>query len=230
MTQSDFITLLLSGLWTTALLTVFGSLIGTVMALLSGLACASRHALLRWPVMLVIEFFRGTSCYVQLFAAFFILPMYGLDLSAFTAAALVLGLNVGSYGAEVVRGAIRSVPVGQTEAAIALNFTRWQRFRHVTVPNALVLVLPAASNLFIDLLKLTPLASLITVSDLTYQAMVVRQQTGDTLVPFVIVFVVYFLFSSLIATVFAWLERRAKRGSEGLGGHRDPELNGGGTF
>lgn len=211
---SDYVWMILDGTWVTVKITVVASVVAVIVALLTGVARASRSFWVRLVPTLFVELFRGTSCYVQLFWAFFALPFIGISLTPFVASVLVLGANVGSYGSEVVRGALAGVPRGQTEASVALNFTRLQRFRHVIFPQALVAMLPPAGNLFIDLLKLTPLTSLITMSDLTYNAMAVRQQTGSTFIALATILVGYFLMSSAIAWAIGRLERRASRGLE----------------
>lgn len=211
---SDYAWMILDGTWVTVKITVVASVVAVIVALLTGVARASKSFWVRLGPTLFVELFRGTSCYVQLFWAFFALPFIGISLTPFVASVLVLGANVGSYGSEVVRGAIAGVPRGQTEASVALNFTKFQRFRHVVFPQALVAMLPPAGNLFIDLLKLTPLTSLITMSDLTYNAMAVRQQTGSTFIALATILVGYFLMSSAIAWAVGRIERRASRGLE----------------
>lgn len=211
---SNYAWMILDGTWVTVKITVVASIVAMIVALVTGVARASRSFWIRLVPTLFVELFRGTSCYVQLFWAFFALPFIGISLSPFVASVLVLGANVGSYGSEVVRGALAGVPRGQTEASVALNFTKLQRFRHVIFPQALVAMLPPAGNLFIDLLKLTPLTSLITMSDLTYNAMAVRQQTGSTFIALTTILVGYFLMSSAIAWAIGRLERRASRGLE----------------
>jgi polar amino acid transport system permease protein len=211
---SDYAWMILDGTWVTVKITVVASVVAVIVALLTGVARTSKSFWVRLGPTLFVELFRGTSCYVQLFWAFFALPFIGISLTPFVASVLVLGANVGSYGSEVVRGAIAGVPRGQTEASVALNFTRLQRFRHVIFPQALVAMLPPAGNLFIDLLKLTPLTSLITMSDLTYNAMAVRQQTGSTFIALATILVGYFLMSSAIAWAIGRIERRASRGLE----------------
>lgn len=211
---SNYAWMILDGTWVTVKITVVASIVAVTVALLTGVARASKNFWIRLVPTLFVELFRGTSCYVQLFWAFFALPFIGISLSPFVASVLVLGANVGSYGSEVVRGALAGVPRGQTEASVALNFTKLQRFRHVIFPQALVAMLPPAGNLFIDLLKLTPLTSLITMSDLTYNAMAVRQQTGSTFIALATILVGYFLMSSAIAWAIGRLERRASRGLE----------------
>jgi polar amino acid transport system permease protein len=159
-----------------------------------------------------IEFFRGTSVLVQMFWIFFALPAFGVSMSALTAGVLALGLNVGAYGAEVVRGAVKAVPAGQVEAAIALNMRPMLRMRRVILPQAIVAMLPPMGNLMIELLKGTALVSLITLSDLTFQAQVLRSRTGDTLTIFVLVLIFYFLMAGVITVLVRLLERRVTRG------------------
>ena len=98
--------------------------LAVVAGLLAALArCTARRRCAGSPSAYV-EIFRGTSALVQLFWLFFVLPHFGITLEPFTVAVLALGLNVGAYGAEVVRGAIAGVPRGQWEATTALNMTR----------------------------------------------------------------------------------------------------------
>ena len=212
---AGYLTLILQGAWVTVQLTVMGCAVALVVAFLAGLGRVSRHAGLRWLASIYIEFFRGTSIFVQLFWIYYVLPLTGVSLSPMQAGVMALGLNVGAYAAEVVRGAILSVPRDQHEATVALNLTGYQRMRHVILPQALPLMLPTFGNNAIELLKATSVVSLISLSDMTFQAQVVRSQTGSTLVPFVAILVMYFALSSLISAGMRWLERRATRGLDG---------------
>jgi polar amino acid transport system permease protein len=132
------------------------------------------------------------------------------------AGVLALGLNVGAYGAEVVRGAVLSVPKDQYEACIAINLTRLQRMWHVILPQALPLMLPTFGNNAIELLKGTAVVSLISLSDMTFQAQVVRSQTGSTLIPFAAILLLYFAMALVISAAMRWLERRMARGLDGV--------------
>lgn len=169
-----------------------------------------------WPLRAAatayIEFFRGTSIFVQLFWAYFVLSLMGVPLSPFQAGVLALGLNVGAYGAEVVRGAIQAVPKEQHEACTALNLTAWQKMRHVIIPQAFVLMLPTFGNNAIELLKGTAVVSLISIADMTFNAQVVRSQTGNTLIPFLTILVLYFAMSLVISTGIRRVERRLSAG------------------
>ncbi|MGI8651642.1 MAG: ABC transporter permease subunit [Geodermatophilaceae bacterium] len=91
---------------------------------------------------------------------------------------------MGSYGSEVVRGAIKAIPETQCEATVALNMTGYRRMRSVILPQAVVSMLPPFGNLLIELLKGTSLVSLITIADLTFNGQVLRSVTGDTLTVF----------------------------------------------
>ncbi|MBC9247150.1 ectoine/hydroxyectoine ABC transporter permease subunit EhuC [Paracoccus sp. 11-3] len=213
---AGYLTLILAGTWVTIKLTVMGCAVALVVAFIAGLGRVSRHATLRWLSTGYIEFFRGTSIFVQLFWIYYVLPLIGVSMTPMQAGVMALGLNVGAYGAEVVRGAILAVPRDQYEACIATNLTRYQRMRHVILPQALPLMLPTFGNNAIELLKATSVVSLISLADMTFQAQVVRSQTGNTIVPFVTILILYFILSSLISFGMRYLERRASRGAEGV--------------
>jgi polar amino acid transport system permease protein len=213
---SGYIGLILQGALVTIELTIFGCALALVVAFAAGLGRLSRHWYLRWLATAYIEFFRGTSIFVQLFWAYFVLPLLGFPLEPLQAAILALGLNVGAYGAEVVRGAIRSIGRTQYEACLACNLTRYQTMRYVILPQAFVLMLPTFGNNAIELLKGTAVVSLISLADMTFQAQVVRAQTGSTAVPFLTILILYFLMASAIATSVRRLERHLSQGLEGM--------------
>ncbi|MET0597180.1 MAG: ectoine/hydroxyectoine ABC transporter permease subunit EhuC [Mesorhizobium sp.] len=211
-----YIGLILEGALVTIELTILGSALALAMAFLAGLGRVSRFTAVRALATAYIEFFRGTSIFVQLFWAYFVLPFFGVPLTPLQAGVLALGLNVGAYGAEVVRGAVRSIGKEQYEACVALNLGRWQSLRHVILPQALLLMLPTFGNNAIELLKATSVVSLISLADMTFQAQVVRAQTGNTLVPFATILILYFLMASAIAFGVRALERRMARGLDGM--------------
>ena len=213
---SGYIALILQGAVVTVQLTVMGSALALVMAFVAGLGRISRHMALRWLATAYIEFFRGTSIFVQLFFAYFVLPFMGVSLTPLQAGVLSLGLNVGAYGAEVVRGAILSIGREQYEACVALNLSRWQCMRRVILPQALLVMLPTFGNNAIELLKATSIVSLISLADMTFQANIVRSQTGNTLVPFATILILYFVFAMIIASAIRALERRMARGLDGV--------------
>jgi len=206
----------LPGLLQGALITVEITLGGCALAVVAAVAAALAKLYgpwpLRWLAIVYIEIFRGTSALVQLFWLFFVLPHFGVTLAPLTVAILTLGLNVGAYGAEVVRGAVAAVPRGQWEATLALNMTRAQALRRIVLPQAMVAMIPPWGNLFIELLKATALVSLITISDLAFKAQQMNATTYRTVEIFSIVLVMYFALSLLITIGMQQLERIAARG------------------
>ncbi|MCW2238874.1 ectoine/hydroxyectoine ABC transporter permease subunit EhuC [Azospirillum canadense] len=213
---SGYIGLMLDGARVTVELTVLGCALALPVAFAAGLGRLSRFWAVRALALAYIEFFRGTSIFVQLFWAYFVLPLIGFELTPLQAGVLALGLNVGAYGAEVVRSAVQSIGREQHEACVALNLTRWQGLRHVLLPQAFVVMIPTFGNNAIELLKATSVVSLISLTDLTFQAQVVRSQTGSTAIPFLTVLVIYFALASMISFGMKTLERRMTRGLDGI--------------
>ena len=209
---SGYLALILDGALVTIQLTIMGCALALAAAFIAGMGRLSRHFVFRALATAYIEFFRGTSIFVQLFWAYFVLPLMGIPLTPLEAGVLALGLNVGAYGAEVVRGAILAVPKEQYEACTAVNLSRWQQMRYVILPQAFVLMLPTFGNNAIELLKGTAVVSLISLSDMTFQAQVVRAQTGSTALPFLTILALYFIMAMVITYFIRGLERRLSQG------------------
>lgn len=208
----DFLPELLRGAQITVMVALGGAALALTLAVTAGLTKLYAPLPLRWLAVGYIEVFRGTSALVQLFWLFFVLPHFGLTLEPMTVGILALGLNVGAYGAEVVRGAIQAMPRGQWEACTALNFSRTEALRHVILPQAFVAMIPPWGNLLIELLKATSLVSLITLSDLTFKAQQINQNTLRTVEVFSLVLLMYLTLSVLITLGVRGLEKRASRG------------------
>lgn len=203
----DLLPFLLEGLRVTCRLTVGAALLGTACAVVAGFGKMSRVRAWRWLCAAYVETFRGTSALIQLFWIYFALPRLGIQMTALTAGIVALGLNAGAYGAEVVRGALVAVPKGQLEAARALSFSERQIRWRIVFPQAVPLMLPPAGNLLIELLKNTALVSLITLSELTFQAQILRAATLRTAEIFGVVLVLYFLLARILAFGVGRLER-----------------------
>jgi polar amino acid transport system permease protein len=210
---------LLDGVWVTVRVFALAALLGSALALLFGIMSLSENRLLRWIARIYVEIARGASAIVLLFYAAFAIPiilgMRSGRTFVFVAAVIALGVNMGGYGAEVVRTGIQSVPRGQTEAAISLNLRFMDRLRHVTLPQALVVMLPPYGNLSIEVLKATALVSLVGLADLTGEAQNLRVQravagsrAATSLAIFGTALLFYFLMAQLLAILFRWLEKR----------------------
>ncbi len=203
---------ILGGTLVTMLLTVLATVLAVAVALAAGLMRMSKNGIVSGIATVYIEIFRGTSLLVQLYWIFFVLPLFGITLEKFTAGFVAVGMNLGAYGAELVRGAILSVPKGQWEAALALNMSPARRMRRVILPQALLIMLPSWGNLLIELLKGTALVALIAVADLMFQ---VKQINGTTFLSaqtFGTALIIYYVIARLMITPFMrWLERFMQR-------------------
>lgn len=200
--------LFIDGVLVTIGLTIFAGALAIFMSFVAGMARLSRFAPVRAVAGIYVELFRGVSLLVQLFWLFFVLPFFGIRMDPYLTAVIGLGLCNGAYGAEIVRAGIQAVPRGQFEASTALNYSPFQRLRKIILPQAVPLMLPPFSNLSIELLKATSLVSLITIQDLSFQAMTLRQTTMRTVEPFIAILVIYFLLAQIITFAFRVLERR----------------------
>ena len=203
---------LLDGAFVTVQQTILASIVAVLIALVVGVMRLSPNPLVHGAATVYIEIFRGTSLLVQLFWIFFVLPLFGITLDKFTAGFLAVGMNLGAYGAEVVRGAIQAVPRGQYEAALALNLSPARRMWRIILPQALLIMLPPWGNLFIELLKATALVALISVTDLMFQAKQINGYTFLSVEAFGSALVIYFVMARFAVTPgMRWLERYTAR-------------------
>ncbi|KWX24892.1 amino acid ABC transporter permease [Mycolicibacterium wolinskyi] len=209
-----FVDTIAQGLLLTVEATLGGIVIAAVLSFLAGLAMLSKSRIVRTLARIYVEIWRGTSEVVQLLWIYFVLPvLVGYQIVPMAAGIVVLGLNHGAYGAEIVRGAIQAVPRAQYEGCVALNFTPAQRMRRVILPQALVEMVPPFNNLFIQLLKSSSLLTMITVHEMTYQAreVLVNNYISDSPVIWTIVLLFYLALAVAITFVMRVLERKAAK-------------------
>jgi len=213
----EYLPSLLEGALVTVQLTVYSTVLGGMLAFAAGVGKLSRNRLLRGVCVVYIEVFRGTSLLVQLFWLYFALPVAGqalgmdLRIPPVVAGVLALGLNIGAYGAEVVRGAIQSVPQGQYETARALNFTTRQTLTSVAIPQAVPEMMPPFGNLAVQNLKDTALVSLISLGDMTFRAEQLRNFTQDSTTIYSMLLVMYFGMALVLSAMMRGLEHRLGR-------------------
>lgn len=205
----DYLPLLLKGVPVTLGVTLLAMALAVPVSVILAIGRDSRFAAARWPAGFVIELFRGTSALVQLFWAFYVLPLFGINLSPLTAGVLVLGLNEGSYFSEVVRAALRNIPVGQHEASAALHLPRRYHFFRVILPQALPLMIPPFGNALVTMLKFTALVSLVTIQDLSFRANLIRNSLGSSDEVYSATLVIYFALALMLGTAVFYLERWA---------------------
>jgi len=206
----DILPPLAHGALVTVELTLAAGALGLMLAFVAGLGRLSKHTAVRLIIGFYVELFRGSSALVQLFWFFYVLPFIGISLSPFVAGLVVLGLNSGAFGSEIVRGAVMAVPKEQTEAALALNMSPVRTMRRIILPQAIPMMLPPFGNSLINLLKGTSLVSFITIADLTYQGLQIRQQYGRSTEVFVWLLILYFGLAYPATRAMRWLEAKVR--------------------
>ncbi|RWA51894.1 ABC transporter [Cupriavidus sp. UYMSc13B] len=159
----------------TALISSLGLLYAIPFALLFGILQHFSHGTSRVIITGVIEFWRSSPVIVLLYAFYYSLPAFGINLSAITVGAMVLGLNTGGYGSQSVRAALQALDRGQSEAGLAIGLTRFDVIRFIELPQAITRMIPTFINQAIQLIKGTALVSLITLTDMTFRAKEIAQ-------------------------------------------------------
>jgi polar amino acid transport system substrate-binding protein len=191
--------------------TVIISALAMALAISGGLvlSIAGRYGggVLRALSGVYIEVFRGTPVLLQLYVLYYGLAPI-LTLSAFAAAVLGLGMNYAAYEAELYRAGLQAVPIGQSEAALALGMSRWLTLRRIVLPQALRVALPGIANDFIALLKDSSLVSVITVVELTKQMTITAVDVRGWLGPGLLCAALYLALSYPLSRLARRLERR----------------------
>ena len=161
-----------------------------------------------WICKLYLTVIRGTPVIVQLMIIYYII--FASSTNGVGIAMLAFGINSGAYVAEIIRGGIMSIDVGQFEAgrSLGLNFT--QTMRHIIIPQAFKNVLPALANEFIVLLKETSVAGYVSVPDLTKGGDIIRSQTYSPFMPLFGVAIIYLIMVIFFTWLVGKLERRLR--------------------
>ena len=200
--------ILIASVEVTIPLTVFGFALAMVVALFMALVQYANVKVLKQFARFYIWIFRGTPLLVQLFLAYFGLPMLGIVMDAFPCALLVLGLNEGAYCAETLRSALESVSEGQIEAGYCVGMNYIQIMWHVVLPQAFRTAFPPLSNSLISMLKDTSLAATITVADMFMAAQRVVGRTYEPLWVYSEVALVYLFMSTLLTILQHYGEKK----------------------
>ncbi len=199
---------LLAGLGDTILISVASVILGTVLGVFIGLVMTYGNRPSRFIVRIYIDFLRGTPVFVLILACFYILSVVGLDLSAFQAGVLALTLFCSSHVGEIIRGALKAIPIGQTEAAKSIGLTFLQTFAYVLLPQALRQILPTWVNTATEIVKASTLLSVIGVVELLLATQQVISRTYLSLEFYFFAGFVYFVLNFLIEQAGRAVERR----------------------
>lgn len=183
------------------------TLIGSLpLGLIVGLALISRFRLLKAILRFYVWLMRGTPLLLQLIFVFYGLPLVGLTLGRFDAALFAFILNYTAYFAEIFRGGLQSIDKGQYESAKVLRVTYWQTIRKIVTPQVVKIVLPSIGNEVINLVKDSSLVYVIGIGDLL-RAGNVATSRDVTLVPLVMVGVVYLVMTAVLTFILRKLEQ-----------------------
>jgi polar amino acid transport system permease protein len=197
-----------AGLWATLLLSAVALAGGGIAGLGVALARTAPVKSMRVAAGVFIDFFQGTPMLLQLFLVFYGLPVFGLKVNVWVAAAVGLTLHAGAFLGEIWRGGIQAVPRGQTEAAEALGLNYWTRMRHVVLPQALRMSFAPTVGFLVQLIKGTSLAAIIGFVELSRSGQLVSSITYKPLLAFGLVAACYFAICFPLSRYSARLEKR----------------------
>ena len=220
-TLIDSLPSLFNGLGVTLLLTAFGILLGTILGILlaTGRSYASRPV--AYLILIYEKVLRGIPLLVLLFLIYFGFPQIGINLDAFSAAVIGLGLRSSAYQAQIYRGAINSIPEGQIHAAYSLGMDKIKAIRHIIIPQMLRLSIPGWSNEFTILLKDTSLAFGIGVIELMRQGRYIQVRDPDSvLIVFLLIALIYFVLVFSTNKLLGHVEKRYQMAGYQAEAHR----------
>lgn len=199
---------LLHGALVSIEIAALGAFIGIIFGTLLGLAQTSKSKILRWLSSIYVTIIRGIPMLIQIYAAFYILPQFGLVFSAFWVAVLAIGFNSAAYVSQIIKAGIRSIGKGQIEAGRVLGLSNIQITQFIILPQAFRVVIPALGNEFITLIKDSALASTIGVVELTKEGIFIRGRTFDSITVFFAVACIYLIITTTLSLFINWLEKR----------------------
>lgn len=201
--------LLLRGIGLTVALWVLAFAFALAVGLALAVARGTGRRWLAWPANVYVEVFRNTPVLVQLIWFYYAFPvMSGIQMSPFTAAAIGLSLNTSAYMSEIYRAGLESISRGQWEAGRALGMTGRKALFRIVLPQAARRMIPAFTNRGVELAKMTSIASVLAVHELTYEAKLLSTQTFLPLETFTVVAFIYLVLIYPGTLAASLVERR----------------------
>ena len=195
--------------------TIFAAGVGYLIAVFAGLVFLlgqrTTSRLLNAFTREVVEFIRSTPLLIQLFFVYFVLPQFGITLSAWVCGMITIGLHFGTYLCEVYRGALEAIPKSQWEACRALNFTKVYSYRKIILPQAFPVAIPGMGNYLVGIFKDTPLLSTIGVAELFHAATAVGGYNYRYLEPYTMVGLIFLMLSIPAAFYVRRLEQKINK-------------------
>ena len=216
--QENGYLLIWDGLKTTVIISLFAMLFGTGLGAIICFMRMSKRTVLNLPAKVYINILRGIPVLVLLMLMFYVV-FASIDINPVLVAIIAFGINFSAYVSEIFRIGIEGVDKGQTEAGIALGFSKLKTFRYIVFPQAVPRILPVYKDEFIALVKMTSIVGYIAVQDLTKAADIIRGSTFDAFFPLIITAILYFILTWVLIHSLEYLERitdpKYKRRMEG---------------
>jgi polar amino acid transport system permease protein len=206
---AEFLPILLQGVGLTIVVTIGSLILSTILGLVWALLRVSGVRALAALSAGLINLIRGIPIIVLLFYLYFVMPDFGIALTALQAAILGLGLAYSAYQAENFRAGIEAIDKGQIEAAQAIGMGWWLTMRRVILPQAVRIVLPPYGNIMIMLLKDSSQASTITVAELALQGKLIASSTFKNTSVFTLVALMYLTMSIPLILLVRHFEKKA---------------------
>jgi polar amino acid transport system permease protein len=204
----DFLPILLQGAVVTVQVTVLSFLLSSVLGLALALMKLSPMRAVSWTGAVIVNVIRGLPIIVQLFYIYFVLPEFGVQLTAFQAGVIGLGIAYSAYQAENFRAGIEAVDPGQREAAQAMGMRSALIMRRVILPQAFRIALPPYGNTLVMMLKDSSLVSTITVAEMTRAGQLIASSTFQNMTVYTLVALLYLLMSLPLVWGLRRLEAR----------------------
>lgn len=192
----------------TLLISISGMAISLVWGTFLCAARMSSDTIIRRAAMVYISFFRGVPLLVQLLMFYYMLPYIGLDLPATQAAILAVGMCSAAYTAEILRGALMAIPQGHKEAADALGIPTFSLWRRILIPQAIRIGMPSLVNELILLVKVSSLASVVGIGELTRISQNIAGETFRPLEIYLTAAVIYFVINWILSILGRLIEAR----------------------
>lgn len=205
-----YTSLLWTGVWWTAVLTVSAAAVSFVFGILFAVTVLYAPKAVAWPVRFFMWLFMGTPLLLQLFLIYFGLVQIGIDIPALAAGIVGLGLHFAVYNADILRAGIVAVDPGQAEGARSIGFGRWQTLRYVVVPQAIRNTAPPIGGNMIALLKELSIVSVIGIAELVHSAQLAISETFRPFEFYIAAAVLYYILNLVLEAGLRLVERKVE--------------------
>ena len=205
---------------TTLLISLVAVFIGLILGLLVAMAKMSRFKILRGIATIYVDILRGTPLLVQVLILAYGIPQiisewFGVSFHweiKILIGFIACGVNSSAYMAEIIRSGLQAVDIGQTEAARSLGMSSTQTMRHIIIPQAFKIIVPALGNEFIALIKETAILSVAGIVEITRRGQLWASQSFLSFQAYIGVAVIYLIMTLTLSRIVAYLERRMAQG------------------